>query len=467
MAQVVSTVSPTPPPTRSRRRRSPAAVAALALPVLCALVLHLWRIGTPALWLDEAATAQDTDRSLSSLVDFLSHRDAGLGAYYLLLHGWTRLGEGEAWLRLPSALAMVAAVALVADLARRWWGNASAVASGLLLALSPMASRYAQEARPYALALFLAVAAVWCLWRAGTRPGRVGRIGWVGYAVAVALLGVVHVFALLTLVAHPLLVAARRANGAGGTRPWKAWLVAVAAGLVAPALVGAAAFRQRATISWIEPPSLSTLGDAFTAMAGTTAFLVLLGTLAVLGLRRDRLSVALLAWFGLPPLLLALLGLLTPAFLPRYLLVCAPALALLAGAAFRRFGSWHVGLVGLLALAVAWVPLTQMREPAGHGPDYRSAARMITTDCRADDAVQETLDTVRALRYYLRDGSCQPRRVSGSLPASVHRVWVLQPDWQHTKPSGVTGLRQIRTQTFPGLRVSLWTRARTGAPGSG
>lgn len=464
MAQVVSTVSPTPPRARSRRRRSPATLAALALPVLCALVLHLWRIGTPALWLDEAASAHDAGRSLGSLIDFLSHRDAGLGAYYLLLHVWTRAGEGEAWLRLPSALAMVAAVALVADLARRWWGNASAVASGLLLALSPMASRYAQEARPYALAVFLAVAAIWCLWRAGTRPG---RVGWVGYAVAVALLGVVHVFALLTLVAHPLLLAARRANGAGGPRPWKAWLVAVAAGLLAPALVGAAAFRQRVTISWIQPPSLSTLGDAFTAMAGTTAFLVLLGTLAVLGLRCDRLTVALVAWFGVPPLLLALLGLLTPAFLPRYLLVCAPALALLAGAAFRRLGSWHAGLVGVLALAVAWVPLTQMRGPAGHGPDYRSAARMIAADCRADDAVQETLDTLRVLPYYLRDSSCQPRRVSGSLPASFHRVWVLQPDWQRTKPSGVTGLRQVRAETFPGLRVSLWTRAGTGATGSG
>lgn len=459
MAQVVSTASPTPPSTRSRPWRSPAGLAALALPVLCALVLHLWRIGTPALWLDEAATAQDAGRSLGSLIDFLSHRDAGLGAYYLLLHVWIRAGDGEAWLRLPSALAMVAAVALVADLARRWWGNASAVASGLLLASSPMASRYAQEARPYALALFLAVAAIWCLWRAGTRPG---RVEWVVYAVAVALLGVVHVFALLTLVAHPFLLAARRTAGPGGPRPWKAWLVAVAAGLVAPALVGAVAFRQRDTISWIDPTSLSTLGDAYTAMAGTTAFLVLLGTLAVLGLRRDRLTVALLAWFGLPPLLLGLLGLLTPAFLPRYLLVCAPALALLAGAAFRRFGSWHAGLVGLLALAVAWSPLTQMRGPAGHGPDYRSAARLIAADCRAGDAVQQTRETVRALPYYLRGGPCEPRRVSGNLPADVHRIWVLQPGWQRTKPSGVTGLRQVRMETFPGLRVSLWTRCRDG-----
>ncbi|MGH3488050.1 MAG: hypothetical protein ACRDP8_09085 [Actinopolymorphaceae bacterium] len=51
-----------------------------------------------------------------SLLGFLSHRDAGLGAYYLLMSGWTTWGEVEGWLRLRSAVAIAVAAGAMADL---------------------------------------------------------------------------------------------------------------------------------------------------------------------------------------------------------------------------------------------------------------------------------------------------------------------------------------------------------------
>nr|WP_238345016.1 glycosyltransferase family 39 protein [Actinopolymorpha cephalotaxi] len=428
------------------------------------------------------------------------------------MHGWTSFGDGEAWLRLPSAVAMAVAVGMLADLGRRWWGSGAGVAAGLLLALSPMASRYAQEARPYALAVLASVAAAWCLWRAAgsaesPRSAGSARRWWIAYAVASAALGVVHVVALVVLVAHPLLVSAasgrtRRTRGddpqqagaqgpgpQGSGAPWRAYVLATGAGLVLPALVAVAAFGQRATVSWIPPTSRSVLLDSFVAMAGGGAYLLLLGALAVAGAlratrgparaERGRLLVASLCWLAVPPLALAALGLVTPVFLPRYLLVCAPALALLASSAFaapgrsrttdsppgRTIAATAAGLAVVVALAgtVAWSSLAQVRGVTGHGPDIRSAAGVVAAGCRPGDGVQRTVSTVQTLPYYLRQARCVPRWLDGRLPDDVRRVWVVQPDWQHGDPAGVTGLRHLRTVGVPGLRVGLW--ARTGFTG--
>ncbi|MET9020388.1 glycosyltransferase family 39 protein [Actinopolymorpha sp. NPDC004070] len=512
------------PPASSRpdTATTRSALAVAALPALGALLLYLFRIGTPALWLDEAATAGESGRSLSGLLGFLAGRDAGLGAYYLFMHGWTSFGDGEAWLRFPSAIAMAATVGVLADLGRRWWGSGAGVAAGLLPAVSPMASRYAQEARPYALAVLFAVAAAWCLWQAAescTRAGacqgpvssalprsarseRSARRWWIAYTVAVATLGVVHVVALVVLVAHPLLL--RAAYGrtrqdqesarpeAGRQRsgpPWRAYLLATGAGLVLPALVAVAAFGERATVSWIPPTSRSVLVDTFVALAGSGPYLLLLGALAAIGALRaargtsrteqGRLLAAPACWLVGPPLVLAGLGLLTPVFLPRYLLVCAPALALLASSAFAVPGGSRttaptstkatavtgagVTVAVALAVAVAWSSLAQVRGVTGHGPDIRSAAGVVAAGCRPGDGVQRTVSTVQTLPYYLRHARCVPRWLDGGLPDGLRRVWVVQPDWQHGDPPGVTGLRHLRTVDVPGLRVSLWTR--TGPPG--
>ena len=252
-----------------------------------------------------------------------------------------------------------------------------------------------------------------------------------------------------------------------------------------PALVAVAAFGQRATVSWIPPTSRSALLDGFVAMAGSGAYLLLLGALAVAGVlratrrparaERGRLLAAPMCWLVVPPFALAALGLVTPVFLPRYLLVCAPALALLAAAVFadpdrsRRTDSPPgktiaarapcVVVVLALAVSVAWPSLAHVRGVTGHGPDIRSAAGVIAAGCRPGDGVQRTVSTVQTLPYYLRHARCVPRWLDGRLPDDVHRVWVVQPDWQHGDPPGVTGLRHLRTVDVPGLRVSLWARS--------
>ena len=97
----------------------------VVLPVLVAAGLTLPFLGSSPLWADEVDSVSAALRPLPALVRLLHHQDAPLGAYYLALHGWTRIAGTSAWaLRLPSALAVLVAVALTAWLGHRIIGPA-------------------------------------------------------------------------------------------------------------------------------------------------------------------------------------------------------------------------------------------------------------------------------------------------------------------------------------------------------
>lgn len=424
------------------------ALVVVLAPAILALAGYLARLGRPAYWLDEAATVNETSRPFGELLEFLSQRDIGLGAYYLFMHVWTKGGSGEWWTRLPSVVAMALAVLLIADLARRWWGDNAGLAAGLLMAVSPMASRYAQEARPYAIAIALAVLCTWLLVKAAS-DGR--RRWWLTYAGCVALLGLVHLVGLLVLVAHPVLLAMMR------VRAWKAWVLAVIDGLVLPVALAVFAFLQRAQISWIETPTVLDVGRAYVEIAGGAAFLALLAALAVVGLRGNLESFGLLTWFVVPVLLLAAIGLVTPLFIPRYVLVCGPAIVLLAAAGLRATSWWQPLLVAVVAGAVAFPQLAAMRENDGHGADFRAAADVIARDCPPGVAVREGVATVHTLPYYLDRAGCEVDWQTTADTGDARLLWLVRPAWVKETPS-VAGFTRTDVVDVQGLQLTRWER---------
>ena len=513
MTRVVAQMRPAPP--ASSRPAASTAFAVAVLPALAALVLYVFGIGTPALWLDEAATAGESGRSLSGLLGFLAERDAGLGAYYLFMHGWTSFGDGEAWLRLPSAVAMAVAVGMLADLGRRWWGSGAGVAAGLLLALSPMASRYAQEARPYALAVLAAVAAAWSLWRAAgyssptdAPAGSAGSAGlagsarrwWIAYATAVAALGVVHVVALVVLVAHPLLLLAafgrtRRAQGVdpqgtgaqgsgprgagrrGGRTssppapdwccpPWSRWQRSVSGrrspGSRPPAGPPCSRLRGDGRQRCVPPAARRSRGGRCAGRpaaphvpnaAGPRRPDVLAGRPAVRAGRPRPGHAGVPS--ALPAGVRARPGAARRGRVRRPRQVAQDGFA--AGEDDRREGS--VRRCGSRPRRVGGLALTRARTRR-----HRARARHPVRG-RGDrgrllpgDGVQRTSPPCRRCRTTC-GCAVRPRWLDGRLPDDVHRVWVVQPDWQHGDPPGVTGLRHLRTVDVPGLRVSLWARS--------
>jgi len=126
----------------------------LIVVLLVAAGLRFYRISHHSLWDDEIATADTVQLPVPKLLNVLATQDATPPLFYLIAHGWVKLGYSEAWLRTLSVLFSVAAVALTFLLARMLFGFRAAVFSGAVSALWPLGIYIAQEFRAYAVLLF-------------------------------------------------------------------------------------------------------------------------------------------------------------------------------------------------------------------------------------------------------------------------------------------------------------------------
>jgi len=229
----------------------PAAVA--AVPAALAAVVTTTEIGRPELWRDELATWSAASRTLPQLWRMLHHTDAVLGPYYLVVHLWIGVfGDSATALRLPSALAITVAAAVVALTARRivaaketarapepdpvrgaTHADVAAIAAGVIFVGIPAVTRYGQEARPYAFAaLFSALATL--AFVAAAERGKWYR--WAGYAVALAAAGASSLITLSLLAGHVVGLVALRGRRPGRTARWTTWL-RPAAGFAVCALI--------------------------------------------------------------------------------------------------------------------------------------------------------------------------------------------------------------------------------------
>ncbi|GAA3235131.1 glycosyltransferase family 39 protein [Actinocorallia longicatena] len=391
---------------------SPLLAAALALAIAG------WRIDAPSLWRDEAVTADLTGRSFPDMVRTLAHIDAVHGFYYLLMRLPAALFTGHEWLlRLPSALAAAATAALTVLLARHlaapspdeadpdgmgpdgmgpdgtgpngadpartgpWWTGSErlGLTAGVLVAISPIMSRYGQEARQYTLVAALAVLATYLLVRAGSRRG------WTWYALAVAALGFTHLFALFLLPAHLATVLLER-------RPWRPWATATGLALAPVAVLAVVALRQSYQISWITSPTGGDVWHLLGSLSLVTVLVLPAGILLALALWKwSPLTATALPWLVLPPGLLLAISLVSPIYVERYVLYCVPAACLLLAAGLDRL-PWQAALPLVLVAAVLTVPRQlQIRDPhKARIDDLRRLAAVLRAHEREGDAVVYT-----------------------------------------------------------------------------
>ncbi|MFI9311291.1 glycosyltransferase family 39 protein [Streptomyces triculaminicus] len=395
------------PATAAAARRGWAGAAPLAtvVPAAVMLVLGLWGLDRGTMWRDEAATLQVARRSLPEIRRLLEDVDAVHGLYYLLMHPLAALGAGETTLRLPSVVAAAATAALVAALGRRLARPRVGLWAGLLYAVTPFVSHYAQEGRSYALVAAGAALATCLLIRAveGTPgedggPRRYGR--WAGYGAVVAVTALLHEFAVLLLAAHAVTLLVSRVPG----RVWRGWgCAAVAAcGLLAPLAV--LSRRQSEQVSWIRTPGYEQARALLYAFAGPGEAVVvgtlLLAAVAIvaplprkgpLGLTAVALPLVLV-----PPVLLYAASQRQPLFLDRYLLFCLAGLPLLAAAGAERLLGllpWRrvatAAGVAAIVLAFVWQLPFHERErlPGSRGDELARVASAVGRVARPGDAV--------------------------------------------------------------------------------
>jgi mannosyltransferase len=197
-------VSDVAAPKQATPRRPIVGYLTWAAPVVVTAAFGLFEIGVPQLWRDEFASWSAASRTIPQLWAMVHNIDAVLGIYYLGLHLWMAVfGDSATAMRLPSVIAMAAAAAVVALIGRRLAGNVAGLTSGLVFGLIPSVSRYAQEARPYAFAMFFAALATLMFLRAMERPT---WSRWLIYAVVLTAAGVANLVTLCVCAGHLLIL---------------------------------------------------------------------------------------------------------------------------------------------------------------------------------------------------------------------------------------------------------------------
>jgi mannosyltransferase len=408
------------------------------------LILGIWGLKRQsAMGNDEVATRWAALLPLRELFHLLNNVDAVHGLYYLLMHAWMAVGTSPTVMRIPSVAAMVVAVALTAILGRRLSGSGwVGLFAGLIMALTPTISFYAQTARSYAFVVACVLGATLMLLHAqdAEADGAPALRRWLGYGALVVLAGYLNEMALLMLAAHAVTVGLARY----GRAAFRHWLVTAIVGAVLVGPLAVISAKEDKAVNWIPRPGPGALRVLFHDYFGATmAIAILLFCCAVAALlppqatwRRPRPDQSpgsaagdtpagpryASAWWMtggislpsvaapllvLPAFLLLLESVIArPLYVDRYVLYGEAGAALLAGAGLYRIGRWLAAttlgatpgrrrallwvpgvVVCVLTLVLQLAPQQRVRTPQSRMFDFGSPSLYIAAHAHSGDGI--------------------------------------------------------------------------------
>ncbi len=410
--------------------------AALVLIVLLATGLRAYHLGAQAIWWDESLSVYRATRDLGSvfsniiLIQDSVTYDTMPPLYFVLLHFLvSALGTTEFALRYLSLAANVATVPLLYALARRWFSQRIGVMAALIGALSPFYVAFAQEARPYALVLFLSTLAVYALARAfaaaSSATGKAFDGRWISvYLCAATAALYTHYHALFLVPFHAVLIALLAwRRGAPRRLAWAflPLLPVLAAVPLVPLVLASMAGNTNRGPSFV--PLFIMLQDLLNSFSvGITADfaqmlwidLALLAVFAVGVLLPGstlgrRASLILLAYILLPALGVQAASYIRPLYQnSRYLITISPAFYLGVAGGMAALGQrWKLAALGSLAvfLTGAIISLDNLYFNPTYGKDdHRAWAEYLHEHRRAGDyVILDSPRTEELFRYYSRD----------------------------------------------------------------
>jgi mannosyltransferase len=392
----------------------------IALPAFVLLVLALYRLTEKSLWFDEVFSVQMAQSGFLQLARTAAGGEANMVLYYSILKVWLFLGDGDAWVRLLSALFAVATVPVMFLLGRAIAGRAVGAVSAALFALSGFVVQYAQEARSYSLTMLLVSVALLAAVLA-IREG--SRRAWVLLVASSVLALHAHFFAGFTVLAIALGVMVASRQPGERAAPLRAFIA-----------IGVLALPLSGQLGWVPPTSLAMLADTVAIILGTGVLAgretplswalvaIMLGLVVVgaaparKGAAEDRFGRGLLILAVVVPLGAAVLvSVVKPIFVPRFFAVVVPPMLVLAAAGIWRLRLPPVRIAALVvvgALAVQGLGAYYFEHPK---TDWRSAIAYVAEQARPEDRIIVYEEwNHRAIRYYAA------QHADGAFPT---RVW--------------------------------------------
>ena len=379
---------------------------------LLAALLRLPTLDVQSFWLDEAVTVEVLRGDFGHVLDGVWETESTPPLYYVLAWVWSQaFGLGEVGLRSLSAVLGTATVPVAWAIGRRLAGERAAAIGALLVAVNPLLVWYSQEARAYALLVFLTTLSFLLFLRALDQPSRGRLVAW-GCVGALAL--ATHYFAFFVLLAELLLYA--RARGVRSLIPATAPMAL--AGLALAPLVLHQAGEERASFISGQPfgtrllqvpkqllIGYSSPGQLATGIACGLLFLAGVWLVVRRGSEGERSKARLAAIVGgaviAIPLVLALLGL--DYLITRNLIAAAVPLLLVAAIGFASPRAGRLGITAAVALAVVCVGVYAGQEASGayQRDNWRGAVEALRKEGGPRAVIVSSPSAPPAARVYL------------------------------------------------------------------
>jgi len=428
--------------------------------------LRLGALDRNGLWLDELFTARAIAReSWGAMVDELA-ADVHPPGYFGLLRLWTSLfGNGDAALRVPSALAGLATILATALLARRLAGDRAALVAAWITAVAPFLVTLDREARSNALLAALATCGLALL--ASPTPRR-----WIAYAAIAVALPWVHVFGLFVLAAHALWLALECLVGTrerDELRPFSLCVGAAVLGLAPwlPRLLGQA--RSYTEAPWYPEGAADSVASTWFALASNTttlAAVLALGAALALARSGERAAALLGAHCVALVLLPQVVGwVAAPILRDRNAIALLPVMIACAAAgigSLRPLPAWTLAGLGLAAGAVVAGRGSYVDPP---GEDWRLAGATLAAELKPGDVV--VANHPNLWRHYVpAEANITDTAEPPPTRESARRMWLAQA--HQVREEWITGHGQrsllVEQWSFPGARLSLFDLEAFPAP---
>jgi mannosyltransferase len=332
------------------------------------------RLGSRPTTFDESVTIEYIDQSWPGLWDTVTEWDPNMSLYYGAAKLWSQLvGIDTVALRSLSVVAAVLCVPVVYAIGLRLFGVGAGLFAALLLSINVFFLHYAQDARAYALVTLLVSLSTYFFVRGLEHPTRSVEAG---YVASSALALYAHFFAVWVVLIQVLTLAVIARRRSIRMRPWLVCYGALSL-LVAPMLYWVLTFGGD-PIGWLERPDIGAVpatyaqlaGDSFFQLAAVIVFFAV-ALRSAAGNERLVFGLAFTAgWAFLPVVAAFVVAQVKPSFLAKYLIVCLPAMMLLAAGSVTSLRSTKLAfaagilLVGL-GLPALWSALV-------HGFGYYS-----------------------------------------------------------------------------------------------
>lgn len=474
----------------------------LAAVLALAAALRLAGLGEEALWEDEQHTLTAVEQpGLLAVLHHVRTNDPHPPLYFLGLHLWVRaFGSGDVAVRVPSALAGIAAVGLLVPVALRVrpGDRRLALLAAFMAASSPFLVYYSQEARSYAFLVLVELISLWGVletWSLDPDASPRRRLPAAAAGAGGALLAVATHFFGIFILAWAAMVFVALAWRLRRGRPWPeaAAGVALVLGAVPAILAAVADWRSGHGLAWL--PEKMVPADLITILAAQACGpiiapsppkLALAATIAFGAALAASLFAALVGAFrggtpgaGGPTALAVVVVLGTPVAISyavkpivwyghRFEIVAVPAVLLMivSGLGSRWARSASAAALALM-LACSAFYVVEMRRHR-QKPRWDAAGAAVASAAKPGEAVVVIPPRLAPLLKRYAGAPVEPAGPEALVgPAAPRRAWVLatlpvRADIEKDTDYRVLGVQEFRGHAPGGSALYLYELLRAG-----